>query len=144
MIVRPHVKMLSGDYLTFTNLAHDRGFDPHCRICQALTSDSAPPEDMIHLLTQCRATVETRSRILPELLNTISKYNSSNRILSSPTPDSLLTQFILDCSSLNLPGDMRIPSNHPGFTDITRLCSCLIYAVHKSRTRQLKTMGSLR
>ena len=33
-IIRPHIKMLSGDYLCYSYLYHDRGIDPHCRMCQ--------------------------------------------------------------------------------------------------------------
>ena len=29
-LVRPHVKMLGGDYLCFATLAHDRGLEPYC------------------------------------------------------------------------------------------------------------------
>ena len=57
--------------------------------------------------------------------------------------NDILTQFILDCSSLNLPVAIRVPSNHPDFMNITRQCCSLTYAVHKDRTRQLRAMGLL-
>ena len=134
VIVRPHVKMLAGDYLLYANLAHDRGLDSHCRMCQLLSSQPAPSEDMMHLITRCRATAETRNRIMPNLFNTISIYYPNNRLLWS-TSHALLTQFILDCSSLNLPVEVRVPPIHPGFLSITRECSILIYGIHKDRTR---------
>ena len=141
-IIRPHIKMLSGDYLCYTNLAHDRGIDPQCRMCQGLLTIPAPKEDLVHLLTMCRATADTRNRILPELINTVASCDPSNSVLTSPTHETL-TQFILDCSSLNLPANTRVPPNHPGFIIITKQCSNLINGIHKERTRQLKTLGLL-
>ena len=138
-MVRPHIKMLAGDYLCYADLAHDRGLDPHCRLCQLLSHQPAPAEDREHLITRCRATSDTRTRILPDLLNTSFPHN---RLLCSPT-QNLLTQFVLDCSSLNLPSDIRIPTSHQSFTSITKLCSSLIFALHKDRTRQLKNLGLL-
>ena len=87
--------------------------------------------------------LETRNRILPELLNTVANFYEGNKILSSPSHD-LLTQFILDCSSLNLPPTIRVHPSHLRFTKITMQCSSLIYAIHRDRTRQLKAMGLLR
>ena len=142
VIVRPHIKMLAGDYLCYSFLAHDRGTDPHCRLCHSHSCHPAPAEDMEHLLTGCRATVETRERRMPELLNTVSHFYQHNGVLNS-TSKALLTQFILDCSSLNLPTDTRVPPEHHGFTDIARQCSMLIYAIHRERTRQLKALGNL-
>ena len=71
VIVRPHIKMLSGDYLCYAHLAHDRGVAPQCRMCQLISHHPAPAEDMVHLLTRCRATADTRGRIMPDLLNTV-------------------------------------------------------------------------
>ena len=142
VIVRPHIKMLAGDYQCYAYLAYDRGTDPHCRMCHTLSSDPAPAEDMVHLLTRCKATADTRNRILPELLNIVAHSFPSNKLLNNTSHD-LLTQFILDCSSLNLSVDIRVPPNHPSFTSITRQCSTLIHGLHKDRTRQLKAMGLL-
>ena len=97
---------------------------------------------MVHMLTRCRATSDVRERIMPDLLNILADFIPHNRLLISPAHD-LLTQFILDCSSLNLPVDIRVPPNHPGFTSITRKCSSINYAIHKERSRQMKAMGLL-
>ena len=137
--VRPHVKMLSGDYLCYANLAHDRDTDPHCCLCLLVP---APKEDLVHVLTMCSATRDTRSRLMPDLFNTIASFYPSNGLLNH-TPHSVLTQFILDCSSLNLPADIRVPPAHPGYVDISRQCSNLIFTLHKDRTRQLKAMNLL-
>ena len=42
--MRPHLKMLSGDYLTYSRIALDRkSGDPSCRICRSYTSQPVPP-----------------------------------------------------------------------------------------------------
>ena len=51
VIVRPHIKMLAGDYLCFAFLAHDRGIDPQCRLCHSHSYQPAPADDLEHLLT---------------------------------------------------------------------------------------------
>ena len=81
-IVGPHIKMLAGDYLSYENLSLDRGVGPHCRLCQLSYQLPAPAETLEHLLTRCRATSNVRSRILPEILNTLSKYHPNNELLS--------------------------------------------------------------
>ena len=142
LIVQPHVKMLAGDYLCYEHLAHDRGLDPHCRLCIAHFKNQAPAETMEHLLTRCKATSDTRDAKLPDLLNIVAKYSPSNRLLSKPA-HSQLAQFILDCTSLNLSPETRISPSNPGFISITRQCSSLVHALHKDRKRQLKAMGLL-
>ena len=89
VIIRPHIKMLAGDYLCYTNLAHDRGIDPHCRMCQAQSHHPAPAEDLVHLLTRCRATADTRDRIMPVLLNTVANTSQATEY-SAAQPISLL------------------------------------------------------
>ena len=147
VIVRPHVKMLAGDYLCFAFLAHDRDVNPHCRLCNA-TPNPVPPnhpgpvEDYEHLLTGCRGTADTRADKLATLFNTIAYHSSNSGILDNPSPN-LLTQFMLDCTSLNLPTDMCIAPNYPGFIDIARECSMTINAIHRDRRRKLNALGLL-
>ena len=143
MVIRPHLRMLAGDYQCYAYQASDRGLDPSCKICQSLGHHPAPAEDLVHILTRCRATADTRSRYLPELLNTVAKYFPTCNLLCNTTHD-ILTQFILDCSSLNLAPDTRIPSNHPNFTCITRQCSIMINSIHRHRTKLLKELRILR
>ena len=138
--------MLAGDYLCYYYLAHDRGTQPYCVLCKGLPGPNPPAvppiEDMVHVLTQCRGTKDTREELIPDLLNTVAIFNPDNLLLFNPT-DNQLTQFLLDCTSLNLPNNLRIPSNHPGFHDITRQCSKMIFAIHRQRTKQLKIIGCI-
>ena len=98
---RIHTKMLAGDYMCYDTLSKDRGSDPQCRLCLAdCTPHPAPAETMTHLVAVCRATENTRTRILPDLLNIVAKYFPSNNILKEIN-HSTLTQFVLDPTSFN-------------------------------------------
>ena len=136
----PHIRMLSGDYLCFATLSIERGSDPQCRLCTPGITGHAPAEDITHIVSRCRGTSDPRDRILPDLLNTVMKHNPSNGILNKPN-HLTLCQFILDCTSLNLPNDVRLPSTHPGFIDVVNKCRDLCHSIHKERIRKLKALG---
>ena len=138
MCSRVHLKMLTGDYPCFSYLGSDRSQDASCRLCQSLTQlYPAPDETMVHVLTRCRATSDTRTRLTPDLLNTISQYFPNNNILVN-TNHSNLTQFTLDPTSINLPMSMRIS---PNLTKVLSVCRNLCSAIDKDRTSQLKVLG---
>ena len=140
--VRIHLKMLSGDYLCQGNLAKDRGLDPSCLLCKAHYRLHAPVEDILHVLTMCRATSDTRLRIVPELLNCIAKYFPTNSLLKRINHEQLC-QFILDPTSLNLPMDCRIQPNHSDLPHVMFICRNLCFALHKTRIRQLTDLRHL-
>ena len=141
MCSRVHLKMLSGDYPCFSYLGSDRSQDAYCCLCQSLTQlCPAPDENMVHVLTRCRATSDTRTQLTPDLLNTISKYFPNNSILVN-TNHSHLTQFILDPTSVNLPMSMRISPDHPDLTEVLPVCRNHCFAIDKDRRRQLKSLG---
>ena len=140
IISRVHVKMLAGDYQCYYYLDRDRGVGPHCRLCSALhPAAPAPAETMLHLLTRCRGTADTRYRIIPELLNTILLYFPTNDLLKNQNHEHL-TQFILDPTSINLPASTRISHDHPALLPVLHICRKLCFPIHKDRTKQLKTM----
>ena len=135
-----HLKMLSGDYPCSSYLGNDRNQDTSCQLCQSLfPQHPAPSEDMVHVLTMCRATRDTRTKIIPELLNLISQHFPSTPILQNPS-NKHLTQLILDPTSLNLPIMIRISPNHPALHLVLTLCRHMSFALHKDRTRQLKKL----
>ena len=141
MSSRVHIKMLAGDYPCFSYLGSDRNQSPHCRLCKALSPQYSPPEEnMVHLLTRCRATTDTRIRFTPELLNTISRNFPNNSILETSN-HTHLTQLILDPTSLNLPLSMRISPAHKDLPKVLFVCRNLCYAIHRDRSRQLKSLG---
>ena len=103
--LRLHLKFLAGDYLTNDRLALDQpGKSPACSLC-------ADPDSIEHVIYSCRATAPVRSRLLPELLNVVAKVHPTCDILSKLHPADIMTQFILDCTSYNLPNPCRIPAN---------------------------------
>ena len=129
--------MLAGDYPCQANIDSD---NPFCHLCKSLIpSNHTSTEDMVHLLTACRATTDTRSNLTPSLFNTIAQYFPSNSILDKPD-QTTLTQFILDPSSLNLPTLTRINPGHPGFTPVLANCRNYCFVIHKEWTRLLKQL----
>ena len=138
---RVHIKMLSGDYPCSYYLASDRNQDPSCVLCKHLPHHGpVPAEDMVHLLTQCRATSETRIRVIAELLNILAVYCPGNTILLNPN-HTQLTQLILDPTSLNLPTTIRVSQDHPALPSVLEASRTVCYAIHKDRTRQLKALS---
>ena len=81
---------------------HPLRSDPMCKLCQA------PTESTAHALTSCRATADVRDRMLPELLNIVAWVQPCCSILESYEQPWVLTQFILDCTSLNLPDSSKV------------------------------------
>ena len=127
--------MLAGDYPCQAFLYADSAA---CRLCQVYSPTYPPPtEDMVHLLSRCRSTSETRARVLPDLLNEISQFFPASPILDSPS-HAVLTQFLLDPTSLNLPLSARVSTAHPALPTILTLCRNICFAIHKDRIRQLR------
>ena len=95
--LRPYLKLLTGDYLTYQRKYDDSGQgSPHCRVCLA---DS---ESVSHIVAICPQYQDTRLRILLEIQEQclLAKTNIHFQdILSQP---EVLTQFILDPTSFNL------------------------------------------
>ena len=135
---RVHIKMLAGDYPCQAYLDSDK---PYCQLCKSLVSSNInQPEDMVHILTACRATSDTRCSLIPTLFNSVAQYFPFNGILAFPT-QTQLTQFILDPSSINLPTMTRINPDQPGFPKVLTTCRNYCFTMHKERTRQLKQLN---
>ena len=127
--LRAHLKFLSGDFFTAERAAKDQsGLNPSCTLCGAET------ESVTHIIAVCRALSGTRDRILPELMNTTARVQPLSRILEQPSP-SELTQFILDCTSINLDESIRVPSHNKGTSDIFRVSRDLCFAITNERLR---------
>ena len=128
--MRPVVKMLSGDYLTYSTKAIQTDCSPHCRLCLD------PFEDIEHVVFFCIKLDLVRN----EQIEKLKSFLTSNNINTSFLSDSfLMTQFVLDCSSLNL-GENRISNNNPILEQIFVLCRNLVYGVHKQRLVQLREL----
>ena len=132
--LRLHLKFLSGDFLTCERRAKDQPIlNPICKLCFEHN------ESYEHLLVQCRATAEIRQRLYPELLNTVLRVQPTSSMLLYQITPHQLTQFILDCTSINLAEDIRIPAHNPNISEIFRISRDWCFAVSNERTRILKT-----
>ena len=132
---RQHLKFLAGDYLTGEQLANENGGQPKCKLCLA------PVETTAHIIVKCSALSDVRNRIMPELLNKISDIQPTSQVLKNPNSNNL-TQFILDCTSTNLPTEYRISGEHPRVQEIYKLCRDWCYGIASERTRQLKLIST--
>ena len=108
-----------------------------CRICPEYTPVT---EDLKHLLMECQKTKEPRERIFQELLNVIASFPPENSILLYPVDTDIATQFILDCTWLNLPNGYRLPPTHKGVVDIFRISRQYCFAVNVERPRLLNML----
>ena len=124
---RTHLQMLVGDFGPVST--QPNGAVPQCGLC------SAPAPDIIeHTLTLCKVTVNVKARLLPELLNLVASLVPYSQILcqSNHLNSRILSQFILDCTSFNLPANIRVPFQHPeAVTAIFNLTRNWCYAVSK-------------
>ena len=136
--LRLHLKFLTGDFLHAERLALDqKNLSPACKLCPASV------ESTEHVLMSCKATAETRRRILPNLLNIVAIVQPSSLILQSPTAQEL-TQFLLDCTSLNLDERFRVPAHNPGISGIFKVARDWCFSVSTACSRLLKSQDKTR
>ena len=131
--LRIHLKFLTGDVLCQERLHIDQGIDPKCRLCPAAC------ENYTHILTQCRVTADVRQRLHPELLNLVHIVDPACEITSCVT-DEILTQFIIDPSSMNLQNKYRISFLHPRLHEVYSICRDWCFAVLSSRNKAVKKL----
>ena len=129
--LRAHLKFLCCDLLTGEQLAREQGADPRCKLC------CAPVETTEHIISDCKPLHTVRERLLPELLNTVLAVAPDYQLLVHPY-SAHLTQFILDCTSLNLPNGFRLSPQNPETSTVFRISRDWCYLFMKERTRLLK------
>ena len=133
---RAHIKMLCSDVYTYKLKSEYQGGSAHCRLCLDPNHDNT--EDLVHILTQCSFYTEVRSRILFQMEIICNKALHEINFKSILSSDSLLTQFILDCTSLNL--STRININDDICPLIFNLARDLCYSILKKRTEAIKKL----
>lgn len=130
-----HLRLLTGDIASYHNLSMDRGIEPHCRLCHA------PHDHTQHILTECPSTAEVRDRLYPELVNLVASIDPSSHVLNrQETSNSVLTQFILDPASMNLPNSHRISFQHPRLHELYGLSRDWAFAILNKRAMLLKLL----
>ena len=127
--LRMHLKFLTCDTSSFTMLSDN---DNCCVLCHAECS-------IEHVLVSCPATKTTKERLLPTLLNVTADVQPKCAILNMHHDLPLLLQFILDCTSFNLPEPYRIPAHNPGIARIFEISRDWCFATYNERSRQLKS-----
>ena len=133
--LRLHLKFLTCDFLTNEKLSLDQpSLSPACDLCQA------PVDSIEHVLAVCRATHDVRSRLLPDLLNTVARVQPSCSLLHNTASAGILTQFVLDCTSLNLPDSFRIPAHNPDISAVFRLSRDFCFSISSERSHLLKLL----
>ena len=55
--MRPHIKMLAGDYPTYSIQAAQSDGSPHCRLC------FAPIDNIEHVVASCNATADSHCKL---------------------------------------------------------------------------------
>ena len=80
----------------------------YTQVSSTSSQSTLPIEDIEHVLTQCVGTSDTRRAKLPALLSLAATAKSTINIEKISSNNSILTQFLLDCTSCNLDNDTRI------------------------------------
>ena len=125
--LRIHLKFLTCDIQSQIYL--DSG--GLCSICNAESS-------LEHIMLQCSAAKDVKEQLLPTLLNTILEVQPNCGLLRNIPEDRILTQFLLDCTSINLPEIFRVPSHNPAIANLFRVSRDWCYAITTERSRQLR------
>ena len=128
--LRSHLKLLCCDLLTGEIIAKEQGGDPSCRLC------FAPLETTEHLITTCRPLSHIKERLLPELLNVVIDIAPDCRILVEPYSEHF-PQFLVDCTSLNLPNGYRLSPAHKDIMKVFKVTRDWCYALTRARSRLL-------
>ena len=74
--------------------------------------------------------------ILERPLNTVAQVQPTSQILHVAASD-VLTQFILDCTSINLDDSIRVPAHNPGIDKLFQVSRDWCFALSNERSRLL-------
>ena len=128
--MRPHVKMLVGNYLTLEEKSLQSGGSPFCQLC---LNEDEPKVEVVesieHLISTCIGLNETRSNIISSMKNLI--HLAGLRIEIDKFSPKELTQFLLDPSSLNLA--KRVSISHPILPNMFQLSRDFCYKIDRCR-----------
>ena len=132
--MRPHLKMLCNDYYTYEQKARYQGGSSSCKLCSM-----DEPESIEHILTICQNYSVVRERVILEMKNLLKNIEYIHTYEPIFSDNQNLTQFILDCTSANLP--IRINYSDRIASKMFELSRDLCYAVHKRRLYMLKDLA---
>ena len=131
--MRPHIKMLCGNLLTYQTKFNQSGSgSPHCRLCDSKS------ETLCHIIASCIAYEETRKRIMNEMDQLLQTSESNLEISNFVQTEVNLTQFVLDPSSMNL--YPRVHIKDPILPRLFKLSRDLCFAINKIRNKGLQDL----
>ena len=131
---RAHLKFLSGNYLTYEVKAEQTGGSSICKICQ-----TGSVETVSHIISSCSGMATERDKLFLDLRNlcTLTKNNLSlDNFMHS---ENVLTQFILDPTSLNL--SIRVSLQDPIVSAFYRLSRDICFILDKTRLKLLDELS---
>ena len=137
---RAHLKMLTDDLYTYEKKAKYQGGSSHCRLCTSPDQTIKNTEDLEHIITTCNTYHETRSRILIQMEIICMKAKNDINFKTILQNKRQLTQFILDCTSLNL--ERRISEYDEICPMVFNLSRDLCYNIMKKRNNAIKLLKS--
>jgi hypothetical protein len=128
---RIHLKMLSGDYLTYEIKSNQSGGSSHCRCCPS----PSPTESIKHILTICESYSDLRNRIITEYKETCEQSKSTISFSDICSDNDSLCQFILDPASLNL--RVRVSLSDPILGALFKISRDYCHAINATRKKIL-------
>ena len=135
--LRLHLKFLCGDFMSNDRIAKfQSGSSPACSLC------GAAEESYEHVLLLCRATSETRERLRPDLFNAVHDAFPQCRLLHYDHPPSIMLQFLLDCTSPNLPDDVRVAAQYPHIFQIFHVARDWCYGISNAHYRLIQAKSN--
>jgi len=135
MKARSHIKSLCDDVYTYEKRAKFSGGESTCRLC---ISQDETDEDIVHIIAKCSAYEDIRSQILLEMKVACEIELPESYFEEILEDEILLTQFVLDCTSFNLP--KRICPESGLFLTIPGLSRDICYKIAKVRSEKLKLL----
>ena len=133
---RPHLKFLSGNYLTYKIKSDQSGGSPRCRLCQ-----SGCDETVSHVITTCPGLAVQRNRLFSEFEELCTKTKTNIVFADILEREEELCQFILDPTSLNLP--TRVSLNDPLVPQFYKLSCDFCHIIDKTRIGSLRELEKM-
>ena len=133
-----HIKLLCDDVYTFERKAKYDGGSANCRLCFNDQLEENHNENVIHIIATCSAYAELRGRIKCEIESVCANILPLCLIHEIIVSPKSFTQFILDCTSHNLP--VRIDPSLDIFLTIMDLSRDLCFGILKLRSEMLKAL----
>jgi hypothetical protein len=130
---RPHLKFLSGNYLTYKIKSDQSGGSPRCRICE-----TGLDETVIHVISTCQGLAVEREKILEDFSKLCTLTKNKLKFEDFLENEHTLTQFILDPISLNLP--IRLSVQDPLVPEFYKLSRDFCHVLDKTRIGLLREL----